>query len=153
MSRHWFSCIMLVCLGAVAAAQDEPVRSQRENLVGVEIGGRGLFFTFQYERFFDPRLGVGFGFFGAGGSDGWFGILPVFLSFAPLDVHTPYFSVGQTFVLGDLSDDDFDQNLFFGSAGYQYHSSGGVYVRATFTLFNVEDGAVLWPGVAVGGSF
>jgi hypothetical protein len=153
MFRHWCTGITLVLLCTTASAQGDVVRAERKNLVGAEIGGRGLFFTFQYERFFEPKLGGGFGFFGAGGSDGWFGILPVFLSFAPLDVHTPYLSVGQTFILGDLDDDDFDQNLFFGSAGYQFHSPGGIYVRATFTLFNVEDGALLWPGVTIGGSF
>jgi hypothetical protein len=144
----------LVLLCAPCRAQSEPVRAARKNLVGAEIGGRGLIFTFQYEYFFEPKLGGGFGFFGAGGSDGWFGLLPIFLSFAPLDVHTPYFSAGRLVLMGDIDDDDFTESLFFASVGYQYQSYGGLYVRPTFTLFfGEEDDNLLWPGVAIGGSF
>lgn len=132
------------------------VRAQRPNFIGSEILGRGLLITVNYERWLTPRAGLGAGLMAIGTSDGAAVIAPLYLGFAPGDVHSPYLAVGTTYAGGGDVHDYEDLWLLTFSAGYQFHSSGGFYVRPLFTLFLPTDGSdefLIWPGISLGGSF
>jgi len=132
------------------------VRAQRPNFVGGEVLGRGLLVTLNYERWLTPHAGVGGGLMGIGTNDGAAIIVPLYVALAPGDVHSPYLSMGTTYAGSAGVNDYEDIWLITFSAGYQFHSSGGFFVRPLFTLFLPTDGSdtfLIWPGISIGGSF
>jgi len=132
------------------------IREDRPNLIGGEILGRGLFLTINYERFLTNTFGLGVGAMAAGTSEGSFFVLPVYASVTPGDVHSAYFSGGLTFI-GGADANDFESTIVFNfSAGYQFHSESGFYIRPLFSLLlptESTDDFLIWPGIGIGGSF
>lgn len=135
------------------------VRDERPNLVGGEVGGRGLLFTLNYERFLSNDFGLGAGVMAIRTSGGGITVFPLYASFTPGNTHSPYLSVGATLLAGDDDFNDWESTwLLHASFGYQYHSPGGFFVRPFFTWMTPteEDGGdsyIIWPGLTVGGSF
>ena len=152
--------LVLALLLGLASTATAGVRDERRTLIGSEILGRGGFITFNLEYFLNNNFGLGGGILAAGNGDGGFLILPLYVSVVPGDVHSVYLGAGLTMFAGtDFGDTD-SFTVFTASAGYQYHSYGGLFVRPTFTLMIATENttgdtaeAILWPGVAIGGSF
>jgi hypothetical protein len=115
--------------------------------------------TLNYERFLNNSIGLGFGFMGIGSSDGSAILAPIYASFVPGDVHSLYLSSGLSFLAGGGSVNDWENTtLITISAGYQFHSTNGFFVRPLFTLLlSTETGSgeeyLIWPGLTIGGSF
>ena len=158
------ACVVaaLAATGAFAAAppvaRAEGVRENHPNLVGGEILGRGFVATFNYERFLNNHFGLGGGLMGIGSSDGVVGIMPLYASFLPGDVHSLYLGAGGAFVGGGGDVQDYESTWIMQfTAGYQFQSPNGFWVRPTFTLNVATAGSggdmLLWPGIAMGGSF
>lgn len=57
--RAFAGALVLLATPGVATAG---VSSERPNIVAVEAGGRGLFFSVQYERWFNDWVSIGGGF-------------------------------------------------------------------------------------------
>lgn len=134
------------------------VRDQRPNLIGGEVGGRGIVLTLNYERFFNNQFGLGGGFMAIGASGGTVAIMPLYASFVTGDIHSLYLSAGAAFVGGGGSAQDFESTwLMQGSVGYHYQSPRGFFVRPLFTYMVPTEGGsdefLIWPGLTIGGSF
>ncbi|HEY3216954.1 MAG TPA: hypothetical protein VGK93_10725 [Candidatus Eisenbacteria bacterium] len=145
--------LLISCTVAAAG-----VRNDRPNLVGGELGGRGLLLTLNYERFVTNHFGLGGGFMAIGTSDGTIAVMPLYVSVLTGDVHSLYLSMGTTFLGGGGSVQDFESTwLVQGSVGYHYQSTGGFFVRPFFTYMvpteSGSDGFLIWPGLTIGGSF
>ena len=135
------------------------VRDQRPNLIGGELMGRGLVLTVNYERFLSNQVGLGSGFMAIKAGGGGIAVIPMYVSFQPGDTHSPYLSAGVTVLTGGGNVQDWESTLLFTlSAGYQFQSSGGFFVRPFFSYLRpTESGSgdeyLLWPGLTIGGSF
>ena len=150
--------VVLLVAGALLVApspSSAQVREEHPNLIGGEVGGRGVVLTANYERFFTNNFGLGAGLMAIGASDGFVGVLPLYASITLGDVHSLYLGAGTTYVFGDGSiDDDFESELLATlSLGYQFQSYGGLFVRPLFTVFFNDDDFIVWPGITIGGSF
>jgi hypothetical protein len=86
-------------------------------------------------------------------------IMPLYASYVPGNVHSPYFSAGMTLLAGGGDIKDWESTwLFNASVGYQYSSPGGFFVRPFFTYLRPTkqgsgDDYLVWPGLTIGGSF
>lgn len=133
-----------------AAAQDV---EKRPNIAGIEILGRALLYSGNYERHFN-RLGVGAGVavWSFGGDSAV--IVPLYASFRPVGtVNSLYVSGGAT--VGGESRSFFNRSVTVGtvSFGFEHRSSSGLVIRPTASYgFNTE-GGVWWPGLLVGYRF
>ena len=143
----------------LAAPAGAGIREERPNLVGVELWGRSLRFTLNYERFVTHRLGIGGGVMGYPSPDGPLVIVPLYVSFVPADVHSLYLSAGGTLLTGGGRYRNYRSTwLANGSLGFQVQASDGMYFRTMLTLqAPIEPGAgeslFLGLGFAIGGSF
>lgn len=157
--RRFVLVVTVVSLFALPSVATSGVRDERANLVGGEMGGRGLIFTLNYERFLSNEVGLGVGLMAIKASGGGITMLPLYASFVPGGTHSPYFSVGATMLAGGGDFQDWESTwLMHFSFGYQYQSSGGFFVRPFFTYLRpTERGSgdeyLVWPGLTIGGSF
>jgi hypothetical protein len=70
------------------------------------------------------------------------------------DIHSLYLSGGVTYIAGVSNwSDDWVEWVGTFSAGYQYQSEGGFFVRPTMNMFFRDGDFIVLPGVALGGSF
>ena len=144
---------------ALAGAATPGVRDEHPNLIGGELGGRGIVITLNYERFLTNQFGLGGGFMMIGTSGDMVTIIPLYASLLTGDIHSLYLSAGATLVGGGGSVEDYESTwLAQGSVGYQYHSTAGFFVRPFFTyMVPTEPGTtndfLIWPGLTIGGSF
>ena len=148
--------VSLVALPLVVMAG---VRDERRNLIGGELGGRGLILTLNYERFVSNQIGLGAGFMAIKVSGDGLVMLPMYVSVVPGDTHSPYLSGGVTLLAGGGDFQSWESTWLLNlSLGYQFQSAGGFFVRPMFTLMlPIEQGGgdayLLWPGLTIGGSF
>jgi hypothetical protein len=159
MRRTLLICLIMVMVPATLWAQlsttPEKIREVHPNLVSGELGGKGIIYSINYERFFAQQFGLGVGIMGFGTSDGAVALIPLYVSLCPVgNVHSLYLSGGITLAVGSDNWDELEQTtLGNASIGYLYQSEGGVFVRPTINLiFKGEDFLIL-PGIAIGGSF
>jgi len=149
----------IVSLVALPSVAMPGVRDQRPNLIAGELMGRGMVLTVNYERFLTNQFGLGSGFMGIKTSGGGIAVIPMYVSFLPGDNHSPYLSAGVTVLTGTGDVQDWESTwLVTLSAGYQFQSSGGFFVRPFFSYIRpAEAGAgdqyIVWPGLTIGGSF
>ena len=130
-----------------------PIRAERRNLVGVEIGGKGIL-TANYERYFTPRMGIGLGLTGLVGPHGGVASIPMYLSVNPIgDVHSLYLSGGVKFLMAVAGDNSYGTAVGTCQIGYQLQLRGGFTLRPTLTCVFLEEGAFVWPGLGIAGSF
>ena len=146
--------LLLIPLEAAAAG----VREDHPNLVGGELLGRGFAFTVNFEHFLTNHFGLGAGVMAIGTGEGTVGILPLYASFVPGDVHSVYLSAGGAFLGGGGSIHDYESTwIMQGSLGYQFQSPHGFFVRPVFTFNKATAGSgggfLVWPGMTIGGSF
>lgn len=157
--RRFVLVSAIISLLALPAVATSGVRDEHPNLVGGELGGRGLIFTLNYERFLSNEIGLGAGLMAIKVSSGGITMIPLYASFLPGDTHSPYLSVGATLLSGGGDVQDWESTwLMHLSVGYQYHSSSGFFVRPFFTYVRpTERGSgdeyLIWPGLTIGGSF
>ena len=147
-------CLVAMIVMAPLGAHAAGIRETRPNLVYGELGGRAVLFSAGYERYLNSRVGIGAGGFGFGNNEGGVGLFPVYLSFIPVgDIHSLYLSAGATYLTGGSWDESW--GTWFGtfSAGYQYQSEGGFFVRPIMTMVYKSEGFLVLPGVTIGGSF
>jgi hypothetical protein len=150
------TAVVLLVLPSVVSAG---VRDDRPNLVGGELGGRGVAFTLNYERYVSSKFGLGAGLMAIKVSGAGVTILPLYASYLPGNVHSPYFSAGATLLAGGGDLNDWESTwLIHASVGYQYSSPGGFFVRPFFTYLRPTergsgDDYLIWPGLTIGGSF
>jgi len=147
--------LILLAPTTVAAAG---VREDHPNLVGGELLGRGFVLTANYERFLNNHFGLGGGIMAIGTSEGTVGIMPLYASFLTGEAHSLYLSAGGAFLGGGGSVHDYESTwIMQGSVGYQFQSPGGFFVRPLFTFNQATSGSgggfLVWPGMAIGGSF
>ena len=158
-SRLFALVAVALSLHAGPSQSTAGARDERPNLIGGELGGRGLLFTLNYERFLSNDIGLGIGLMAVKTSDGGITVIPLYASFAPGSTHSPYLSVGATMISGGGDIQDWESTLVVtASAGYQYHSRGGFFVRPFFTFLTptesgTGDAYLIWPGLTIGGSF
>ena len=81
MRARWF--VLTVALSLIPAAGTAAVRDERPNLIGGEVGGRGVAFTLNYERFVSNHVGLGAGVMAIKTSNGGITIIPLYASFTP----------------------------------------------------------------------
>ncbi len=158
-ARPFVLVAAIVSMFALSHVCSAGVRDDRPNLIGGEVGGRGLLFTLNYERFLSNQFGLGAGLMAITTGDGGVTMVPLYASFVPGNTHSPYLSVGTTLLAGGGDFQDWESTwLVHFSFGYQYHSPGGFFVRPFFTYLRpTEAGAgdeyLVWPGLTIGGSF
>ena len=156
LSTVLLALTMILLVPRMAAA--EGVRESHPNLVGGELLGRGFVTTVNYERFLNNRFGLGAGIMAIGSGDGIVGIMPLYASFLPGDVHSLYLSAGGAFFGGGGTFHTYESTwIMQGSIGYQYQSPSGFFIRPLFTINKLTPGssgiAYVWPGITIGGSF
>jgi hypothetical protein len=149
----------LVSFFALPSVTSAGVRDDRPNLIGGELGGRGLLFTLNYERFLSNKFGIGAGIMAITTEGEGITIFPLYASFVPGDTHSPYFSAGATLLSGGGDFEDWESTWIVNvSVGYQYQSASGFFVRPFFTYLSPTEGGsgdeyLIWPGLTIGGSF
>jgi len=152
--------VATLLLLAFAPSAPAGVRDDRPNLVGGEMGGRGLVLTANYERYITDQFGIGGGIMAIGGSDGLLTIAPVYASALFGNINSLYLAAGGTHVTG--TGNSFNSSwLIHGSIGYQYQSTGGLFVRPFFSIISStgkdsEDRPrflMVLPGLTIGMSF
>jgi hypothetical protein len=148
--------VSLVALPLVVTAG---MHQERRNLIGGELGGRGLILTLNYERFVSNDMALGAGFMGISSGGAAVAVIPMYVSFVPGETHSPYLAGGVTLLTGSGNFQDWESTWLFNlSAGYQFTSAGGFFVRPMFTLLRPVDAGsgdsyIVWPGLTIGGSF
>ena len=154
-----YRCVLLLtaALGIIShSAHADGVRDERPNLIGGELGGRAFIYNVGYERYFTNRIGIGIGAMGFAADGGGFGMFPLYVALIPVgDVHGLYLAGGATYA-GAAGNWDEVESIWFSTltVGYLYHSRGGFFIRPTANLIVWKgEGWIVWPGVALGGSF
>ncbi len=160
----------------VAKVSPTTVSEQRPNALSIELAGRGILYSLNYDRSLGSTvsLGAGFSAISAGAQVAMVDVkitvltFPVFVNFYPIgNNHRPFLTGGITFVSlsidGDLN--EVDENLptikngargFFPlpilGAGYEYKSDGGFLFRLSPYVTYLEN-VQLWGGLTLGGTF
>lgn len=141
---------VLLLAASPAAAQDS---TSRPNLVGMEILGRGLLYSGNYERHFN-RFGVGGGVSVWGFDGSTAVIVPMYASYRPVgNTNSLYVAGGAT--VGSEARTFFNRPLTVGTiaVGFEHRSNSGLVIRPTVTYAFDRDDWVLWPGLLVGFRF
>ena len=143
----------MVVVGGTARAEE--VRVAKPNLIGGELGGRGVFCTVNYERYLNSHVGAGVGI--EPGSPVWW---TVYVSYLPGNVHSLYLSAGVTVVtLNVFGEDVGGPTPFHLAAGYQFQTPGGFVIRPFGMLWFIhvdfinETHALPWAGLTIARSF
>jgi hypothetical protein len=145
--------LVLTALLLSATPADAQATASRPNIVGLEILGRGLLYSANYERHFN-RLGLGVGFASWNFSGNTVLIVPMYASFRPIgDANSLYIAGGAT--VGSESRTFLDKPLTFGTiaVGFEHRSISGLVIRPTTTFAFDRDDRVWWPGLLVGFRF
>ena len=147
--------MLLGILGAGGTAHAEEVRVAKPNLIGGELGGRGLIVTANYERYFNDHIGIGLGIV-PGSPLIW----TMYVSCLPGDVHSLYLSAGATSFDRHFLGEDLGSSASFDVAvGYQYQSPGGVVIRPfgmlwfAHPLYEDRTWVLPWVGLTIAHSF
>jgi hypothetical protein len=152
--RYSFLLFLLLTLVLVPlTAEGADIRVERPNLVGGELGGRGIIYSMGFERYFSNNFGLGAGLMGIAVSEGGVGLFPLYASIPLGNIHNFYLGGGITLASG-TNWDEVNTSIFgTASIGYMYHSTGGFWVRPTINALFIEDNFLALPGIAMGGSF
>lgn len=151
--------VLTLSLLAPWAATAAGVREDNPNLVGGELMGRGFVLTLNYERYLSNHFGLGGGVMAIGTGQGAVGIMPLYVSYLPGDVHSIYLAAGGALVGGGSGDlHDYESTwVMQGTVGYQFQSRSGFFIRPIFTFNQSTLGSggdfLVWPGLTIGGSF
>ncbi|RME56869.1 MAG: hypothetical protein D6790_14120 [Caldilineae bacterium] len=143
---------LIVLTAGVSPAQ---TRSTLRNDFGIELLGKGVIYSFSYQRMVLPSIGLQASLMGLGGNDGGILILPVGgnLYVSPKDA-SPFLSLGAGYITGSDGEDFLDSTTYaYIGPGFEYRAANGLLFRATGYLLIGEGGLLTWPGLHVGYAF
>lgn len=123
---------------------------RRANLFGIDLLGRALIISLNYERYVTPRVGLGVGVGSGGGDDEL--IIPLYVSLNPIGpAHSLYAGAGASVEWGRYSSDAWGTV----TVGYEYRGKDRMVARLTLNgMFDREsEGVFLWPGFMFGARF
>ena len=154
-------CATLCCAAAPAGSQ-ELVREKLKSDVGIELLGKALLYSFNYQYTPVKQLGLeaGIGAIGGGSDDDNTMVLffPVGGKFyiIPKD-GSLYVAAGGVFLNASTDTGPFDdsESSAYGYAGlgFEYRSEGGLLFRGTAYGLIAGGGFWIWPGLTVGYAF
>ncbi len=146
--------VLVVSFLAVSTAEAQSVRRSQPNVAGVELLGRGLIYSVNYERYVRERVGVGVGIaiLGSTGASSGAAIVPIYLSLNPVgDTHSLYIGTGVT--VGIVESGASAGAFGTATVGYQYRSGDGFIIRPSLSVLFAGDLRLLWPGITLARSF
>jgi hypothetical protein len=154
---------LLLSAGAAAQAQGPRVltRTTMKNDVGIELLGKAVIYSFNYQRMVSPSVGleIGLGALGGGGSGSSGGIVMipagVKFYFIPQD-GTLYLAAGGVLANGITDEGPFNGGTdayAYGGLGFEFRSPGGFLFRGTAYSLIAGGGWFIWPGLSVGYAF
>jgi hypothetical protein len=162
--RFLVVCVLAFTFIVVSPAHAQTGSASPSNLVGVELLGRAVLYSVNYERSIARRIGLGIGVATVSVRGWWISstrtttmFLPMYVSLNPLgDTHSLYVATGITPMLRRRTS-TYEGTRFFVEAthtatlGYQYRSSdSGLVIRPTINYISYDRGLILWPGVTIG---
>ncbi len=158
--RHRTLLLLAVGILFLSTGLAAQLRTEKPNDFTIELGGKCLLYSLNYNRTVSPGFGLtaGLSFFGGGGSDGAEGIF--FLSggaraYMIKKDATPYLEGGLVWI-SDITDaGPFDGNsgvYFYVSPGFEYRTAGGFLFRGGVN-FLIKEGFFVWPGIHLGIAF
>jgi hypothetical protein len=145
--------IALVLLSTVWTAHAQIGTADKPNMAGVELLGRGLILTANYERDLTNRVGAGAGLMYWSINDTQITIVPLYLSATPIgQTHRLYLAAGITTGFGGWG---FDQTARAGvaTAGYEYRARSGLVLRPAINWMFSDGMRLTWPGFMIGHRF
>ena len=141
-------------LAMVSPADAQPVRRSQPNVAGVELLGRALIYSVNYERYVKERLGIGVGIavWDSTGEGSSAAVVPLYVSLNPIgETHSLYIATGVT--VGAVEDDTSARAFGTATVGYQYRSRSGFIIRPALNLLLGSDPSFVWPGITLAKSF
>ena len=153
---HWSAVVAagLTAILLAAAPSNAQNAVDRRNFAGLDIFGRGVLYSANYERYI-KRVGFGAGFASWSLSPETVAIIPVYVSFRPVGTtNSLYLSGGVT--VGTKFSTLFDSPhavLGTASVGYEHVSGSGLVIRPTVNVLFDGHYALPWPGVMIGYRF
>lgn len=169
--RYRLTLVALVALVALTATVPPPagaqaagsplVRASMPNDIGIELLGKAVIYSFQYQRMVAPAVGleIGLGALGGGSSSD-----NTTLIFVPMGARlylipkdgTLFLTGGTVLASASVNEGPFSgTSTFYGQAGFgfEFRSSGGFLFRGTAYGLFAEGGYFIWPGLSVGYAF
>ena len=154
---------LLFGVGAAAQAQGPRLltRATMKNDVGIELLGKAVIYSFNYQRMVSPSLGleIGLGALGgtSSGSGGGILFVPAGVKFylIPKD-GTLYLTAGGVLAKGVTDEGPFEGGTdayAFAGLGFEFRSPGGFLFRGTAYSLIADGGWFIWPGLTVGYAF
>ena len=144
----------LFSLGSINTAQAQS-RTALPNDYGIELLGKGLLYSFSYQRMVSPYLGLQASLATLGGSDAAIVFIPLGgkLYFVPKN-GSP-FVTGGTVILTSTSDSGPIDSATYGytGLGFEYRSKGGFLFRGTAYGLFAGGEFIIWPGLHIGQAF
>lgn len=167
-ARSLSTIVLLVTLSS-SQLSAQSTSGPPPNIAGLELLGRGLVYSFNYERLLTHRIGVGGGLaYWSISSSGLFApssksttfVIPAYLSWTPIGRnHSPYLAAGVTMATSKATEVLLGntRNRFGAfstlTLGYQYRSGRGIVVRPTVSRIAIDGDNALWPGITLGYAF
>jgi hypothetical protein len=156
---------ILVCVAATQApgqgTAPANTRSRLKSDVGIELLGRAVVYSFNYQRMVSPSFGLdlGLGALGGGGSgsDGLLVLIPFGARVYLIPKDGSLFLTGGGVIVSAA----FDEGPFDSAAdaygyvglGFEFRSTGGFLFRGTAYGLIGGGGWFIWPGLTVGYAF
>lgn len=158
------TALLAFALVSAAPAQNPSTlaRATMKNDVGIELLGKALLYSFNYQRMMGSSLGleVGLGALGGGGSasDATVLFVPAGVKFyvIPKD-GSIYLTGGGVFVTGFVDSGPFTDGASdaygYAGLGFEFRSPGGFLFRGTAYSLIGGGGWFIWPALSVGYAF
>ncbi len=128
-------------------------RAELRNDVGLELLGKGVYYSFSYQRMVTPSVGL------QAGLAAWNNPAVVFIPlggkfyFVPKNA-SPFLTGGVVVATGSFDPGPIETDTF-GSVGFvfEYRSTGGFLCRGTAYGLFADGEFVIWPGLHIGYAF
>jgi hypothetical protein len=153
-----FLAVALLLMSAGLQAQS---RTAKPNDFTIEIGGRCVIYSLQYQRMLAPAFGLEVGASMIGGATSGSGTSVFFLSgggrFYFMDkAASPFIAGGLVFISAGTNAGPFSGGAstvyFYASPGFEYKMAGGFVFRGGVN-FLIKNGFYVWPGIQLGVAF
>lgn len=156
------SLLVFAVTSAPAQGAAPLVRNTMKNDVSIELLGKAVIYSFNYQRMVSQAVGleVGVGALGGGGSGsgGSIVFVPIGAKFylIPKD-GSLYLTAGGVFITGTVTDGPFSGGASdvygFAGLGFEFRSAGGFTFRGTAYSLIADGGWFIWPGLSLGYAF
>ncbi|MFA4947673.1 MAG: hypothetical protein WC674_04075 [Candidatus Krumholzibacteriia bacterium] len=165
--RFLTACSLLVvcttlCLVSVPAASQELVREKLKSDVGIELLGKALLYSFNYQYTPVKELGIEVGLGALGGGTGDDNVTVIFIPVGGKFYIIPkdgslYLAAGGVFLNASTQSGPFDDNSStsygYAGLGFEFRSESGFLFRGSAYGLIVGGGFWIWPGLTVGYAF